>query len=127
MGKITKKYDWGYSVVDFHGLKYVTGSDFKQQIHTIATALIRPRKFVPLHIKLEDAEQYQALSWELHALVLSVEEAMKLTDAEILKRVKKTPALKINEVSTCEPGMVHILYNSSDIEARFKIIKYFQD
>ena len=127
MGKVTKKYNWGYSVIDFHGLIYADKCNFERQIHTISTAIIRAKKFVPLHIQFEDAEQYQALSWGIHTLVLSVEEASALTDTERLKRLKDAPQMKIGEISTCKQGMAHILYSSSDIEAKFRIIRYFQD
>ena len=126
MGKVTKKYKWGYSVIDFHGLKYAN-TDSDDQIHTISTAVIKARTFIPLHIQFEGSEQYQALTWGLHALTLSLEEASALTDTEILKQLKDAPQMKISEVSTCHKGQLHILYNSSDIEARLKIINCFED
>lgn len=127
MADIIKKYDWGFSVIRFHGFKYVPGSNFKKQIHTAGESLVKVGGLIPFHFHYNDSEAYQALSWGLHVLVLSIEEATHLSDAEILKRVRTAPQMKIGQISICEQNQAHILYNSSDVPAKLKFTQYFSD
>ena len=111
---------WGRSIEILEGPKEEEG----RTVESAGVNFIEPGQWIPLHVHLDQSEDYIPQTDGLKVLVVPKELAMKMSADESIDAVKAMPVAEIGDVITCSKGNAHMLYNSSTEQGAFVFIKY---
>lgn len=114
--------EWGVSQITFcDGIKLQEN----RHIHTEGINLIKPHEMILPHLHFSDNEMYKTLSSGMKVLVLPIEEAVKMSIADIILLLKKQKRLVVGAEVICTRGHVHALYNAASTVGKVEFCKYY--
>lgn len=96
----------------------------KEVVYSAGVNELYPHCIIPLHLHLEDREEYIPQTGGLKVLVLTQEEAETLSGDEMMERLRNLETCEKYDVVNCKKGYAHMAYNDSDEVTTFIFRKY---